>query len=56
MKEVGRAAALVLAAGAITCCMRGDDQSIDWLGDYRAGLRQAKETGKPLLVEFRCEA
>jgi hypothetical protein len=33
-----------------------DDQSVTWRGDYRAALREAKETGKPLLVEFRCEA
>ena len=30
--------------------------SIQWLGDYREALRQAKETRKPILVEFRCEA
>jgi hypothetical protein len=29
---------------------------INWLGSYSEGLRVAKETGKPLLVEFRCEA
>ena len=30
--------------------------SIEWLGSYREGLQKAKETGKPILVEFRCEA
>jgi hypothetical protein len=32
------------------------DDDINWLGDYREALRQARETKKPLLVEFRCEA
>lgn len=35
---------------------RGQDAAVEWLGSYREGLRQAKEMGKPLLVEFRCEA
>ena len=29
---------------------------INWLGSYKEGLRVARETQKPLLVEFRCEA
>lgn len=35
---------------------RAEDNWINWLTDYREGLRQAQETHKPLLVEFRCEA
>jgi len=30
--------------------------SIEWLGSYREGLERARQTGKPMLVEFRCEA
>ena len=26
-----------------------------WLSDYREALRTAKQTGKPIFVEFRCE-
>jgi hypothetical protein len=33
----------------------GDD-SIPWLGDYREALRQARETRRPIFMEFRCEA
>jgi hypothetical protein len=47
---------MLCALGLLGSPGRGDDQGIDWLGSYREGLRQAKETGKPLLVEFRCEA
>lgn len=31
----------------------GDD-TLEWLDDYRQALALAKETGRPLLVEFRC--
>jgi hypothetical protein len=45
---------LLLAAAALLPLRAGDD--INWLGSYREGLQVARETGKPLLVEFRCEA
>ena len=32
------------------------DDGINWLGDYREALRQAKQTQKPIFLEFRCEA
>jgi hypothetical protein len=44
---------LLFLCGAVS--LRGSDD-INWLGSYREGLRVAGETGKPLLVEFRCEA
>jgi hypothetical protein len=47
---------LACAAGLMICLGRGEDKSIEWLGDYREALRVAKQTHKPLLVEFRCEA
>ena len=25
-----------------------------WLDDYEAGLKEAKATGKPIFLEFRC--
>ena len=28
---------------------------IVWFDDYREALREAKQTHKPILVEFRCE-
>jgi hypothetical protein len=31
-------------------------EDITWRADYRAALREAKQSGKPILVEFRCEA
>lgn len=40
---------------ALLCGLQASD-SIEWLGSYREGLQRARQTGKPLLVEFRCEA
>jgi hypothetical protein len=36
--------------------LKADNNWIEWLTDYREGLRIAKQTHKPLFVEFRCEA
>ena len=32
------------------------DDGINWLGDYREAILQAKQTQKPIFLEFRCEA
>jgi hypothetical protein len=47
-------ALLVLACAAGSC--RATDDGINWLGDYRQAIRQSRETGKPIFLEFRCEA
>lgn len=31
-----------------------DDDTLVWLNDYDDALALAKETGKPLFLEFRC--
>ena len=36
--------------------LSAQDEGIDWLDSYPAALKIAKETRKPILVEFRCEA
>ena len=43
---------LAALAGSMSCMAQDD---IKWLG-YREGLQVARETHKPLFVEFRCEA
>ena len=30
--------------------------AINWLGDYQEARKIAKQTGKPIFLEFRCEA
>jgi hypothetical protein len=49
---------LILAclAALLGGAARAQEEGIDWLGDYREALRQARQTGKPILLEFRCEA
>ena len=41
---------------AALCASRAEDDSINWLGNYQEALRVARETGKPIFLEFRCEA
>jgi hypothetical protein len=45
---------------AFLVCIAGSsfaqDDGINWLADYREAIRQAKETQKPIFLEFRCEA
>ena len=45
---------------AFLVCIAGSshahDEGINWLGDYREAIRQAKQTQKPIFLEFRCEA
>ena len=31
-----------------------DDDTLEWLHDYDEAIALAKETGRPLLLEFRC--
>jgi hypothetical protein len=47
---------LAWAAAWVGGPLRAEDNSIDWLGNYGEALRLAKQTRKPILVEFRCEA
>ena len=49
---------VLLASIATLLCgpLRANDNEIAWLGDYQEGVRQARQTHKPILVEFRCEA
>jgi hypothetical protein len=49
---------LTLLASALFSLASGcaEDNSIHWLGDYGEALRVARETRRPIFVEFRCEA
>ena len=53
--NLGLSVLLVCAAGSLAGPLRAGDD-INWLGSYNEALRVARETQKPLLVEFRCEA
>ncbi len=45
-----------LACAALAGPLPADDDEITWLGSYREAVQQARQSQKPILVEFRCEA
>ena len=49
---------LILPAG-LACILwyaaSAQDDSLDWFNNYQAALREAKRSGKPIFLEFRCE-
>jgi hypothetical protein len=55
IRNTRRAALSILLAGiTLPGCSRTAADTLEWLSDYREGLRQARQTHKPMLVEFRC--
>ncbi len=32
-----------------------DEDTLEWLSDYQEALREARKTGKPIFLEYRCE-
>jgi hypothetical protein len=55
-RHLGLYIVFACGAGWFAGALRAEDKSIDWLGNYGEALRQARQTQKPILVEFRCEA
>jgi len=54
MRTLYLAIAFILLS--FTALAQTQDDGIYWYGDYAQALKQAKQTGKPLFIEFRCEA
>ena len=55
LRSAGAALAIGLAIPAAAAAGQpADDDTLEWLDDYQAALAQAQETGRPLLLEFRC--
>ena len=46
--------ALMSAAEAVGAVQPQDSETLVWLSDYGEALALSKQTGRPLLVEFRC--
>ena len=55
-RYLGLYALLAWTLVLISSPAQAQDEAVNWLGDYQEAVRQAKQTRKPLLVEFRCEA
>ena len=35
--------------------VHAQDEGIQWLSSYKEAVAEAKRTGKPIFLEFRCE-
>ncbi len=33
-----------------------EDDTVEWLSNYKDAIQEAKRTGKPIFLEYRCEA
>jgi len=49
------AAVLLSAAGAPAQVGKGGANKFGWYGDYKNALAEAKRSGKPIFLVFRCE-
>jgi hypothetical protein len=45
----------VFLLGALPVFSQADDDSLTWLDNYQEAIREAKITGKPIFLEYRCE-
>ncbi len=56
MRTLSLAAFLVAVLLApLPVAAQADDDSLYWLDNYQAALKEAKATGKPIFLEYRCE-
>jgi hypothetical protein len=49
-------AVLILILSVVPAVAQEDAEGIHWLTSYREAREEAKKTGKPIFLEFRCEA
>ena len=43
------------SVGLLAGRLLGQDDEINWLESYNEAIREARRTGKPIFLEFRCE-
>lgn len=46
----------ILFCTLLASILPAQDEGIDWTTNYQDALALAKKTGKPIFLEFRCEA
>ena len=48
---------LILAALSTAALLpaQSQDDELNWLDNYKDAIKMAKETGKPIFLEYRCE-
>ena len=55
MRSAAACLAIGLGAGiASAAAQPAPGDTLEWLDDYQEALARARDTGQPLLVEFRC--
>ena len=47
---------LLLLGWSGASALFGQDETVDWLDNYKQAIEEAKRTQKPIFLEFRCEA
>lgn len=47
-------AASTMPVSAMPAKTLADDDAIEFLDDYNAAIKEAKATGRPIFLEFRC--
>ena len=50
-----RAALLQIALFSAFAFAQQDEDGITWFDNYKGALAEAKKTGKPIFLEYRCE-
>lgn len=47
---------LILLGWSGASSLLAQDETVDWLDNYKQAIEEAKRTQKPIFLEFRCEA
>jgi len=57
MRKLDFVLSVVLASvvGLLAGRLLAQDDEINWLENYDEAIREARRTGKPIFLEFRCE-
>ncbi|MDQ6663425.1 MAG: hypothetical protein M3Z23_03425 [Acidobacteriota bacterium] len=48
--------AVLCATSSLLAQDKSQDETVDWLDNYKQAIKEAKRTQKPIFLEFRCEA
>ncbi len=46
---------IAIAAAFLTAAATAQEDGLHWLDSYKTAIEEARKTGKPLFLEFRCE-
>jgi uncharacterized protein YyaL (SSP411 family) len=52
LRRIPQALVLFFAAAA---ALQAQEETVDWLNNYKEAIAEAKRTQKPIFLEYRCE-